>query len=210
MKLQVVKTSKKMIQSVQNIDVHIKKNASLTLAGVFLSGWNTRSRMNIFLDGEYARFDCFFSLLGSQKQTFPFDISVIHRKSYSISSIAIRSILFDESKVDSHGLLRVEQHASHTVSSFSHHALLFSDTSSAVILPTLEILADSAQAHHAASVSQLDIDALWYLMSRGISQKNAESLLMQGFFEQDIKKIQDHSLQKKMRKKIHASHALYA
>lgn len=192
------------------MDIHIQENAHLTLAGVFLKGWDTRTHARVFLDGEHSGFTCFFSILGSKRETFPFDISVIHRASYSVSSIAIRSILFDESKVDSHGLARVEQVAGNTSSSFSHHALLFSEQASAVILPTLEIRTDSAQAHHAASISQLDVDALWYLMSRGISGKEAELLLMQGFFNQDIEKIQDYSLQKIMREKLRASHIIYA
>lgn len=210
MKLEIKKTSKKVIRSVQDADIHIQENAHLTLAGVFLKGWDTRRHLRVFLEGERSGFICFFSILGSKKETFPFDISVIHSASHSVSSVAIRSILFDESKVDSHGLARVQQGTTDTISSFSHHALLFSEQSSAVILPTLEIHTDSAQAHHAASISQLDADALWYLMSRGISRKEAEPLLMQGFFNQDIEKIQDYSLQKIMRKKLRASHKIYA
>ena len=199
-----------MVQSVPTQDIHIQKDAFLCLTGVFTHGWENRRNLRIFLEGEHSRLSCFFAILGSKKETFPFDISVFHAASYSTSSVAIRSILFDESKVDSHGLARVEKGIEDTTVSFSHHALLFSEKSSATILPTLEILSDSAQAHHAASVSQMDADALWYLMSRGVSKKEAESLLIAGFFDQDIQKIENNPLQKKMRKAVCASYALYA
>lgn len=210
MEMHISKTSQKIMRSVPTMDIHIQKNAHVTCAGVFVRGWEKRRHMRVFLEGEYSYVSCFFTIIGSGKETFPFDISVFHTASCSTSFIAIRSVLFGESKVDSHGLIRVQQSVKDAITSFSHHALLFSEKSSASILPTLEILSDSAQAHHAASVSQLDADTLWYLMSRGISKKEAEPLLIEGFFDQDIQKIKDHSLQKKMREKIRAAHTLYA
>ncbi len=210
MNLQIIKTSQKIIQSIRSMDIYIQKNVSFTLAGFFLKGWNSRTHLNIFLEGEYSRFNCSFCILGSKKNIFPFDISVIHRAPHSVSSVVIRSVLFDESKVDSRGLVRVEKDAIDSTTSFSHHALLFSEKSTAIVFPALEILTDSVAAHHAASVAQLDADSLWYLMSRGIPRKNAELLLVQGFFDQDIQKIENHSLQEIMRKKLRASHAIYA
>jgi Fe-S cluster assembly protein SufD len=47
--------------------------------------------------------------------------------------------------------------------------------------PELEIYADDVQCAHGATVGQLDLDQLFYLRSRGISEASARALLMQGF-----------------------------
>lgn len=210
MKLQIKKTTKKFTQSIRTMDMHIQEGVHVTLAGVLTRGWHARTHLKVFLDGQRSCFECVLCIVGSGKQVFPFDISVIHRTPYTESSVAIRSLLRDESRVDSHGLARVEYDTRDARASFSHHALLLSDHSSASILPILEIMTDSAQAHHAASVSQIDTDMLWYLMSRGMSEKKATTLLTEVFLQQDIKNIHDQSFQKKIQKKLYASHTLYA
>jgi len=210
MTIQENETSKKILNTLTNGTIHIQKNTHLVLGGVFLKGWQTRAHLDIFLEGEGARFDCFFFILGVKKETFPFTVSIKHIADHTTSFVVMRSILFNESKVDSHGFIRVEHDAEDTNTSFSHHALLASEKASATLLPVLEIHTNSSQAHHSTSVAQVDADACWYLMSRGISEKNANKLLLQGFFEQDMKKITDQNVRHTLEKKLQSFRHIYA
>jgi Fe-S cluster assembly protein SufD len=60
-------------------------------------------------------------------------------------------------------------------------ALLLSDDAEADSKPELEIFADDVQCAHGATVSELDHDALFYAMSRGIARPQAEALLIESF-----------------------------
>jgi Fe-S cluster assembly protein SufD len=210
MTIQKNKTSKKIMTTLASETIRIQDHAHCIRAGVFLKGWNTRAHLTVILEGAHARFDCFFFIVGNKKETFPFTLSVKHGANNTVSSITMKSILFNESKVDSHGFIRVERGIENANVSFSHHALLCSQNARAILLPVLEIHTNSASARHSASVAHVDTDALWYLMSRGISHKQAYQLLLRGFFEQDAQKISDSSLQRAIQKKLQSLHGIYA
>jgi len=56
-------------------------------------------------------------------------------------------------------------------------------------IPVLEIEADDVKASHGATVGRIDDEQMFYLMSRGLSRKQAERVIISGFFEDVIKHI---------------------
>ena len=66
-------------------------------------------------------------------------------------------------------------------------------------LPGLEILANDVRCTHGATTSRLNQEELFYLLSRGIEKKHAESLISLGFLEEIIDKIPDENLAGKTR-----------
>ena len=80
--------------------------------------------------------------------------------------------------------------------------LLLSNTAEANSLPGLEILADDVKCSHGATVGRLDEDQLFYLMSRGISERKAQELLVFGFFEEIIEKLESDPLRQNLRQRI--------
>jgi Fe-S cluster assembly protein SufD len=66
-------------------------------------------------------------------------------------------------------------------------------------LPGLEILANDVSCTHGATTSRLDQEELFYLLSRGIDKKSAESLISLGFIEEIIGKVQDEVLSQTIR-----------
>ena len=67
--------------------------------------------------------------------------------------------------------------------------LLLSDECRANSLPNLEIEADDVKCSHGATVGQLDSEALFYLLSRGLSQQQAERLVVLGFLGEVMAKL---------------------
>ncbi|MGL6267043.1 MAG: SufD family Fe-S cluster assembly protein, partial [Chitinophagaceae bacterium] len=63
----------------------------------------------------------------------------------------------------------------------SNKNILLSDSASANTKPQLEIFADDVKCSHGCTIGRLDDEALFYLRSRGISEKNAKSLLLHAF-----------------------------
>jgi Fe-S cluster assembly protein SufD len=100
-----------------------------------------------------------------------------------------RTVLDGESHGIFQGKIIVEPHAQKTDAKMASHALLLSDEAEAVNKPELEIFADDVQCGHGATAGALDSALKFYLMSRGISEHEAEALLIQAFVGEAIEEI---------------------
>jgi len=69
-------------------------------------------------------------------------------------------------------------------------------------LPGLEILADDVRCSHGASIGRLDEDELFYLQTRGIPRKEAEQLVMEGFFGEVVAQVPVEAIQNELKKLI--------
>jgi Fe-S cluster assembly scaffold protein SufB len=90
------------------------------------------------------------------------------------------------------GLIRVEPHAHFTDEYQKVRNLLLSDDAEANSMPGLEILADNVRCTHGATSGQIDEDELFYLRTRGIPTKTAQRLLVTGFLDEVIQRL-DHA-----------------
>src|SRR5438046_5679864 len=79
------------------------------------------------------------------------------------------------------GKIFVRQDAQKTNAYQSNKNILLSDTASVNTKPQLEIFADDVKCSHGCTIGQLDEEGLFYLRSRGISEKTAKSLLVHAF-----------------------------
>jgi Fe-S cluster assembly protein SufD len=89
------------------------------------------------------------------------------------------------------GLIRVEPHAHFTDAYQTVRNLLMSDDAEANSMPGLEILADNVKCSHGATSGQIDEDEMFYLLSRGIPAPVAKQLLVSGFLNEAVDRL-DH------------------
>ena len=108
----------------------------------------------------------------------------------------------DESKSHFLGLIKVENEAQITNSYQTNRNLLLSNDSEADSMPGLEILANEVKCSHGATTSKIDEQELFYLLSRGISRSAAERLIVLGFFEEVLEKIEIEDQLEKARERI--------
>lgn len=87
------------------------------------------------------------------------------------------------------GKIFVRQPAQKTNAFQSNKNVLLSDTASVNTKPQLEIFADDVKCSHGCTVGQLDEEGLFYLQSRGIPEKTAKAMLLQGFASDVLEKI---------------------
>ena len=90
----------------------------------------------------------------------------------------------------------MRQKAQKTNAFQSNNNILLSDNAKVNTKPQLEIWADDVKCSHGCTVGQLDEDALFYLMSRGIPNKEATSILLSAFSTDITEKIDDENLRK--------------
>ena len=108
--------------------------------------------------------------------------SVIHHHApHCQSSEHYRGILNDSSKAIFNGKVIIDQDAQKTSTEQLNKNILLSNKAEIDTKPELEIYANDVKAKHGATVGQLDDQALFYLMARGIEKTEAMRLLMAGF-----------------------------
>jgi Fe-S cluster assembly protein SufD len=105
-----------------------------------------------------------------------------------------KTVLDDESRGVFQGKIIVRQNAQKTDAKMMTQALLLSENAEADNKPELEIFADDVQCGHGATTGALDQDLKFYLMARGIPEKEAEALLVQAFVGEAIEGIEHAGL----------------
>jgi Fe-S cluster assembly protein SufD len=87
------------------------------------------------------------------------------------------------------GKIFVQRDAQKTNAYQSNKSILLSDLASVNTKPQLEIFADDVKCSHGCTIGHLDDEGLFYLQSRGITEKNAKSLLLHAFADDILEKI---------------------
>lgn len=80
--------------------------------------------------------------------------------------------------------------------------LLLSDDASMRGKPELEIYADDVKCAHGTSVGSIDTDALFYMMSRGIQEKEARALLVEAFSRDVVETITDERVREDFERQL--------
>jgi Fe-S cluster assembly protein SufD len=112
-----------------------------------------------------------------------------HAKGHCQSREQFKTVLDGESHGVFQGKIVVQPHAQKTDAKMLTRALLLSESAEADNKPELEIFADDVVCGHGATAGALDPGLKFYLMSRGISDAEAEALLIQAFMGETIEEI---------------------
>ena len=119
------------------------------------------------------------------------------------SDLLYKGALRDESLAVFSGLIRVEPGAQKTDAyQTNRNLILGTDDAMAVSLPRLEIQADDVKCSHGSTTGQVDEVELFYLMSRGIPRREAEKLVVFGFFGEVTSRIPLKGLKEKLDRAI--------
>ena len=106
------------------------------------------------------------------------------------SDFAFKGALRDTATAVWRGMIRVERDAQKTNAYQECRNLMLSPTAHAVPIPGLEILANDVRCTHGATVGRVDREQLFYLMSRGLPRAEAERLIVRGFFQDVLDRIE--------------------
>ena len=158
--------------------------------------------LNLHLGGKYSRFESLSRLVGEGGRSDLLAVSVAsgnqefdartlqdHLSPHTASDLLYKNALDDRARSIFGGLIRVEPHAHFTDAYQKVRNLLLSDDSEANSMPGLEILADNVRCTHGATSGQIDKDELFYLRTRGISVPVAQRLIVAGFLNEVIERL---------------------
>ncbi len=132
-------------------------------------------------EGAHATISGIFAAAGKESK----DITVIinHKAAHTRSNTTLKGVARDSSRVSFTGRIIVAENCPDTNAFLTERILLLSDQAKAEAIPELEILTDDVKCSHAASISHIPEEQLFYLRSRGVPQTEAEQLIVEGFLE---------------------------
>jgi len=165
------------------------RDTALDTLHVSLGGSTTRVDLNVRLLGAGADSNMFGLYFGDGDQHFDHSTSQDHVAPSARSDLLYKGALDGDSHSVFRGIIRVAKGAHQTDAFQTNRNLLLSDRARADSLPNLEIEADDVKCSHGATVGQLDEEALFYLMTRGMSRAQAERLVVLGFLGEVLQRL---------------------
>jgi Fe-S cluster assembly protein SufD len=123
-------------------------------------------------------------------QHIDYDTFQSHVAPNARSDFAFKGALRDRATAVWRGMIRVEKDAQRTDAYQESRALMLSPDAHAVPIPGLEILANDVRCTHGATVGRVDRDELFYCMARGLTRAEAERLIVRGFFQDILDRIE--------------------
>ncbi len=163
--------------------------------------------LNLNLGSRYSRFESLSRLVGeggrsdllavaaaTGEQEFDSRTLQDHISPRTASDLLYKNALDDRARCTFGGLIRVEPHAHFTDAYQKVRNLLLSDDAEANSMPGLEILADNVRCTHGATSGQINEDEMFYLRSRGIPPKMAQRLIVNGFLNEVIRRLEQPAI----------------
>ena len=178
----------------------VKENGTMNCFTSLFGSNFTKLETTTYLEGEYSNANTFGVFFGKDKQQFDINARAYHKEKNAKSNMLTKGIVKDNSKSVYRGLVNVSEGAVNSDGYQKEDILILSENAEADSIPELEINNNDVRCTHGASISQIDKEKLFYLMSRGLSEGESRRLIVEGFFEPLIKNIQSEFIQDKFRK----------
>lgn len=123
------------------------------------------------------------------EQHLDYDTFQEHIAPSTESDFAFKGALRESARAVWRGMIRVEPDAQKTNAYQENRNLLLSPSAHADSIPGLEIMANDVRCTHGATIGRVSRDELFYLMTRGLSKGEAERLIVRGFFQDILDRI---------------------
>ncbi len=125
-----------------------------------------------------------------------------HNTPHCHSYQKIKNVLNHESKGVYQGKIFVKNTAQKTDAYQLSKALILNDTAEFDAKPELEIYADDVKCSHGSTSGSIDLNSIHYLKSRGIPEKEAYQMLINGFLSEILENLSDGKIKKFLKEKL--------
>ena len=145
------------------------------------------SELDLAGEGSTGRMSGFYFTDGTQH--LDHDTQQNHLAPHTTSDLLFKGALKGKSRSVWQGMIYVAKGAEKTDGYQANRNVVLDEGARADSIPGLEILADDVRCTHGATVGRLEAEPIFYLKSRGIPQKDAERVVVEGFFDPIMQRI---------------------
>lgn len=174
---------------IDNTYVNQQRNSSFSMHTFSFGNELVRNNLNISQNDEFIETTIKGVTIIGDNQHVDHNTLIQHNKPNCNSHQDYKGIYDNKSTGVFNGRIVVNKQAQKTNAFQSNNNILLSDKATINAKPQLEIYADDVKCSHGCTVGQLDKNALFYLKSRGIPEKEANALLMYGFANNILKSV---------------------
>lgn len=190
-RLQAVNTP---VQHLTDLNVTLQQGAQLEMCTVTLGGGHVRNNVVVRMKGEGCSCEANGLYLIDREQECDNYIFVEHARPHCQSRELYKGIVDDAARARFNGHVLVQDGAVKTEAYMTNRNILLTDKAHVDTRPFLEIYNDDVKCSHGSTIGQLDEQAMFYLMTRGISQRTAITMLSYAFCDEVIRGIAIESL----------------
>lgn len=202
-----VQNEHNLATNVSSLYANQEQDSTLNTNIITLHGGVVRNNVNIKLNGEGCETNASGLYLVDKEQHVDNYTFIDHAKSHCTSNQIYKGVLDDFATGAFNGRILVRTDAQQTRAFQANNNILLTDDAAMNTKPQLEIYADDVKCSHGATVGQLDEDALFYLRTRGIEEREARLMLMFAFAHEIISRLEveplrnriDHLVDKRLR-----------
>ena len=173
-----------------NHHARVERDAELDWVAGGFGSKRGKTRIQNDLAGQGATSRVTGAYFADGDQHLDYDTFQEHMAPNTTSDFAFKGALRDEATAVWRGMIRVEKEAQKTNAYQENRNLMLSEKAHADSIPGLEILANDVRCTHGATLGQVDREQLFYLMSRGLSRAEAERIIVRGFFQDILDRIE--------------------
>ncbi|ANI29389.1 cysteine desulfurase [Yersinia entomophaga] len=183
-------------------DVVMGRDARARSYSFLLGAGLTRHNTSAQLNGEGASLSMNSLLLPIGREVCDTRTYLEHNKGYCESRQLHKTVVRERGKAVFNGMIKVAQHALKTDGQMTNNNLLLSKLAEVDTKPQLEIYADDVKCSHGATVGRIDAEQLFYLQSRGISQADAQQMIIFAFAAELTEAMSNETIRKLVMERI--------
>jgi Fe-S cluster assembly protein SufD len=190
--------------NVSTLRIQQGRTANVASHSVLLGGALVRNNVHPVLNGEGG--ECLINglFIGGGQQHMDNYMKVEHRAPHCGSRQFYNGILDQRARGVFHGRIIVHKGAQKTDAKQTNRNLLLSDEAQIDTKPQLEIYADDVKCTHGATIGQIDEEALFYLRSRGLPEREARGLLLFAFAHECLDRMKSATVREWLSRSVAA------
>jgi Fe-S cluster assembly protein SufD len=192
------------VHDVSTKRVEIARDAHCSWVPVHLGGHLTRQQLDIITAEQASdmRHNGLYFTEGEEHlDLFTTDL---HEQGQTTGDTVWKGALSGASRASYEGLIQIVKGAQETHTYLQTHSMLLSPKAKADAIPSLIVETDNVSASHGGTVGEVDEESVYYMMTRGIPRREAVRILVEGYFEPVVSKLDDPGLEALVRGRIAA------
>ena len=191
--------------------IYVTATKSITTGKVSNIQWNTcelgsiklRNNATMNLKGEGSNGLIYGLYFATDHQDIEMQTRQNHLAPNTTSFLHFKGAINDDAYANWQGMIYVDPTAKKTDGYQKNENLMLSPNARVFTKPGLEIVTDDVKCSHGTTVSEIDADQIFYLMSRGMSKNESELLILQGYFDAILNNITYDPIREKLKEKIY-------
>ena len=199
----VIQRDDEFTTALESIAIYAKDNAKVRVHQYELGSSKLYMNFQADLVGQHSNLEVDSVYFGYNDHELNMIYNIFHHGKESYSDVMVNGALKDKAYKNFKSNLDFKKGSSSSKGSEEEYTILLDDSVTAISVPLLLCHEDDVEGNHAASAGKLDLDQLFYIMSRGFSEEQAAALIIESKFSSAIDKLKNKEKEEEIWDMVH-------